>query len=140
MDFLELIDQQGEGKVWLNSFLNLLEFFSKEELKWTSDKDDSAGDTYCALLPEKNINGGLKIRISIIQGDYTHCAINVGHHEDINIMTAYCLIEENRTEINFCKRDKEIKVVIFQKENELVKSKFEDLHDKLIRSRLGSRT
>ena len=118
----------------------MLEFLHREELKWIPDTDDQIKDTYSAILPEERINGGLKIVISIVKSDDTDCTISVEHHEDINIIAIYFLMMENETEIyGFYGYDKKIEAIVAGKENELVKSRFKNLHDKLIRSRLGSR-
>ena len=140
MGFLEIFDKKAKEENWLNFFLDLLEFLHREELKWIPDTDDQIKDTYSAILPEERINGGLKIVISIVKSDDTDCTISVEHHEDINIMAIYFLMMENETEIyGFYGYDKKIEAIVTGKENELVKSRFKNLHDKLIRSRLGSR-
>ena len=141
MDFLEIFDKKAKEENWLNFFISLLDFLNDRELKWKSDNDDQIKDTYNTLLPEEGINGGLKIVISIVKSADTDCTISVEHHENVTIMAIYFLMTENETELyGFYGHDKKVEAIIGGEENELVKSKFQDLHDKLIRSRLESRT
>lgn len=141
MDFLKLFNKKAKEKNWLNFFLTLLEFLSKEELKWKPDIDDQFKDTFNASLPTKDANSKLKIIVSIVKSDDTHCTINVEYHKNINIMGIYCIMEELKTELHgFYKYDKNIEAVVEGEENKLLVKKFKDLHDRLIRLRLGSGT
>lgn len=140
MKFLELFDKKAEEENWLNFLISLLDFLGGRELKWASDKDDQIKDTYNALLSEEEINGGLKIVISIVKSADIDCTISIEHHENVTIMAIYFLMMENETELyGFYGHDKKIEAVIIGKENKLLKSKFKYLHDKLIRSRLNNR-
>ena len=140
MGFLEIFDKKAEEKNWLNFLISLLDFLYREELKWIPDTDDQIKDAYSTTLPAKDTNSRLKIIISIVKSADTDCTISVEHHEDVTIMAIYFLIMENETELyGFYGHDKKIEAIIGGEENKLVKSKFKELHDKLIRLRLGNR-
>ena len=136
MDFLKIFDKKAEEKNWLNFLLSLLDFLLWEGLKWTPNTDDKIQDTYSVIIPEEGVNGGLKLIISIIKDVDIHCAISAEHHENINITVVYFIMEETKTELyGFYRHDKNIEAIITGEENKLVKSKFKDLHDKLINLR-----
>lgn len=137
MDFLEKFDEKAKEKNWLNFLLSLLEYL-EEELKWISSTDDAISETYNAYLPiAKGFNADLKIIISIIRSDDIYCTINVEYHEDISLMSVCFLMEENKVELVGFYRFSTIKAIIVGKENEIAKSKFKDLHNKLINLRLN---
>ena len=142
MDFLKIFDKKAEEKNWLNFLLSLLDFLCNEELKWIPNADDKIGETYSAFIALKDVNGEPKIIISIIRSSNTHCkcTINVEYKEDVSAMFMLMETKGNQTELfGFYKHHNGMKTVIVGEENELVKSKFKDLHHKLIHLRLSSK-
>ena len=134
MKFFDIFDKKAEKGNWPEFFINLIDFLG--ELQWVSNSDDKLQDTYFSVLSEEDINGGLKIIISVIKSDDTHCTINAEHHEDISVMSVYCLMDDNGVQLyGFYKHNKKIETVISGKESNRIKSKFKDLHDKLINLR-----
>ena len=93
MKFFDIFDKKAEKGNWPEFFINLIDFLG--ELQWLSNSDDKFQDSYSSILLGEDINGGLKITVSTIKSDDMHCTINAENHEDIIVMSVYCLMDEN---------------------------------------------
>lgn len=143
MDFFTIFDKKAEKNDWFNFFLDLIDFLEKEQFKWRSDDNEKIKDTYIADIPSSDINGGVKIIVSIINSDAdVNCHINAEHHEDISPMSIYCFMEDGKAEIfGFYKLNEYIKITIVDRDkNELIEKKIRNFYNKLINSRLMRNT
>lgn len=138
MNFFAIFDEKAEKNDWFNFFLGLIDFLGKGQFKWRLDENEKIRDTYITDISSNDINGGLKIIISIISSDADiNCHISAEHHEDINPMSIYCFMEDGKAEIvGFYKLNKYIKIVIADRDkNELIEKKIRNFYNKLINSR-----
>ncbi|MCK6462575.1 MAG: hypothetical protein L6Q29_02020 [Candidatus Pacebacteria bacterium] len=143
MDFFAIFDEKAEKDDWFNFFLDLIGFLENGQFKWRSDDNKKIRDSYIADIPSDNINGGVKIIVSVISCDADiNCHISVEHHEDINPMSIYCFMEGGKAEIfGFYKLNKYIKTVIADKsKKELIEKRIRSFYNKLINSRLARST
>lgn len=137
MKFFDVFNKKAENEDWPKFFIDLIDFLGG--LQWVSNSDDQLKDTYFSIIPEKDINGGLKITVSVIKNDDIHCTINVGHHEDIIVMSVYCLMDDNRVQLyGFYKHEKNIEAEIDSvKLRDVIKKKFDEFYNKLVKSRMS---